>query len=156
MSAVARSNLGGNEKKRLRESFCLMDSDADGYLDYHEMKAALKALGFAVRKSYVLAVMRMYDKHGCNKISLEDFGYVVSEKLSKRSSLDEMKYAFKMFTSNSTSDRITLEDLQRLNRNLDCNLTFEEMELMIKEFDSNQDGSIDESEFMEIMTDLGI
>ena len=76
MSAVARSNLGGNEKKRLRESFCLMDSDADGYLDYHETKAALKALGFAARKSYVLAVMRMYDKHGSNKISLEDFNYV--------------------------------------------------------------------------------
>ncbi|XP_076683469.1 uncharacterized protein LOC143376723 isoform X1 [Andrena cerasifolii] len=156
MSAVARSNLGGNEKKRLRESFRLMDSDADGYLDYHEMKAALKALGFAVKKSYVLAVMRMYDKHGSNKISLEDFNYVVSEKLSKRSSLDETKYAFKVFTSNSTSNRITLEDLQRLNRNLDCNLTIEEMELMIKEFDSDQDGSIDESEFMEIMTDLGI
>lgn len=65
----------------------------------------------------------------------------MSEKLSKRSCLDETKYAFKVFTSNSTSDRITLEDLQRLNRDLDCSLTIEEMELMIKEFDSDQDGS---------------
>ena len=80
----------------------------------------------------------------------------MSEKLSKRSSLDETKYAFKVFTSDSASNRITLEDLQRLNRNLDCNLTIEEMELMIKEFDSDEDGSIDESEFVEIMTDLGI
>ncbi|OAD58013.1 Cell division control protein 31 [Eufriesea mexicana] len=117
-----------------------MDSDNDGYLDYYEMKAALKALGFVAKKSYILAIIRMYDKRDCNKICFEDFNYVVSEKLNKRDPLDEIKYAFKLFISKSTNDKITLKHLQILNKEFECNLTNEEMELMIKEFDLNQDG----------------
>ncbi|XP_076657554.1 centrin-3 [Halictus rubicundus] len=156
MSNIRRSVIMENNKKRVKESFYLMDSDADGYLDYHEMKAALKALGFTVKKSYVLTIIRMYDKHDCNKICFDDFNYVVLEKLNKRSSLDEIKYAYKSFINDSLCDKITLEDLQRLNEQLECNLTIEEMKLMIKEFDMDQDGSINESEFIEIMTNFGI
>ncbi|XP_076172458.1 uncharacterized protein LOC143149179 [Ptiloglossa arizonensis] len=39
------------------------------------------------------------------------------------------------------NNKITLEDLQRLNKKLDCNLVIEEMELMIKEFDLDHNGS---------------
>lgn len=63
------------------------------------------------------------------------------EKLSKRKPLDEIKYVFKLFISESTNDKITIEDLQKFNKKLDCNLTNEEMELMINEFDLDQDGS---------------
>ncbi|XP_076381973.1 uncharacterized protein LOC143260452 [Megalopta genalis] len=141
MSNIKRSVIMENNKERLKELFSLMDSDADGYLDYHEMKAVLKALGFTIKKSYVLMIMRMYDKHEYNKISFDDFNYVVLEKLNKRSYLDELKYAFKIFTNNFVYDKITLEDLQRINKKLECNLTIEEMRLMIKEFDLDEDDS---------------
>ncbi|XP_050474661.1 uncharacterized protein LOC126865808 [Bombus huntii] len=140
MSTITKNVRTENLKRRLKESFCLMDTDTDGYLDYHEMKAALKALGFAVKKSYILSIIRMYDK--------------LSEKLNKRKPLDEIKYVFKLFTNETANDKITVEDLQKLNKKLDCNLTNEEMELMIKEFDLDQDGSIDQSEFLDIMADL--
>lgn len=65
----------------------------------------------------------------------------MTEKLRKRSALDEIKYAFKLFTNNNMNNKITLEDLQRLNKKLDCNLVIEEMELMIKEFDLDHNGS---------------
>ncbi|XP_020723438.1 cell division control protein 31-like [Bombus terrestris] len=138
MSTIIKNE---NLKRRLKESFCLMDTDTDGYLDYHEMKAALKALGFAVKKSYILSIIRMYDKRGYNKICFEDFNYIVSEKLNKRKPLDEIKYVFKLFTNETANDKITVEDLQKFNKKLDCDLTNEEMELMIKEFDLDQDGS---------------
>ncbi|XP_068976019.1 uncharacterized protein [Bombus flavifrons] len=154
MSTITKNVRTENLKRRLKESFCLMDTDTDGYLDYHEMKAALKALGFAAKKSYILSIIRMYDKRGYNKICFEDFNYIVSEKLNKRKPLDEIKYVFKLFTNETANDKITVEDLQKLNKKLDCNLTNEEMELMIKEFDLDQDGSIDQSEFLDIMADL--
>ncbi|XP_071860229.1 uncharacterized protein [Bombus fervidus] len=141
MSAITKNVRTENLKRRIKESFCLMDTDTDGYLDYHEMKAALKALGFAVKKSYILSIIRMYDKRGYNKICFEDFNYIVSEKLNKLKPLDEIKYVFKLFTNETANDKITVEDLQKLNKKLDCNLTNEEMELMIKEFDLDQDGS---------------
>lgn len=52
-----------------------------------------------------------------------------------------MKYMFALFAKNSANNRITLKVLGVLNKKLDCNLTNEEMELMIKEFDLDQDGS---------------
>lgn len=79
-----------NVLKSLKESFTLMDNDADGYLDYHEMKAALKALGLAVKKSYILSVIRMYDKIGCNKINFDDFCYVGMFKITSASFLCEI------------------------------------------------------------------
>lgn len=48
---------------------------------------------------------------------------------------------FKLFTNETANDKITVEDLQKFNKKLDCDLTNEEMELMIKEFDLDQDGS---------------
>ncbi|XP_076764680.1 uncharacterized protein LOC143431646 [Xylocopa sonorina] len=141
MSNIVKNTVTENFERCLKESFCLMDSDADGYLDYHEMKAALKALGFVVKKSYIVSVIRIYDKNGSNKICYEDFNYVVSEKLNERNRLDEIKYAFKLFVSDSANDKITLEDLRKLNIKLNYNLTNEEMEFMIKEFDLNQDNS---------------
>ncbi|XP_029047915.1 cell division control protein 31-like isoform X1 [Osmia bicornis bicornis] len=154
MSNIINNKLTDSEQKYLKESFSLMDNDSDGYLDYYEMKAALKALGLTVKKSYILAIMRMYDKYGYNKISFEDFNYIVSEKLNKRNPIDEIQYVFKLFIKDSPSNEITLKELERFNKKFNCNLTFEEMELMIKEFDL--DHNVNESEFINIMTDLGI
>lgn len=76
MSNIVKSVLAESLKGCLRELFCLMDTDIDGYLNYYETKAALKALGFTVKKSYVLTIIRMYDKRGYNKISFNDFNYI--------------------------------------------------------------------------------
>lgn len=67
--------------------------------------------------------------------------YSVTEMLIKRNPIDEIKYVFKLFINKSSINKITLEDLQKFNQKLKCNLINEEMELMIKEFDLDQDGS---------------
>lgn len=67
--------------------------------------------------------------------------YSVTEMLIKRNPIDEIKYIFKLFINKSSINKITLEDLQKFNQKLKCNLINEEMELMIKEFDLDQDGS---------------
>ncbi|XP_014600345.1 PREDICTED: cell division control protein 31-like [Polistes canadensis] len=107
-----------------------MDTDSDGYLNYYEAKTAMKALGLRINKSFVLSTIRMYDKRGDSKISFDDFYFV-----------------------ESFIDKIRLEDLQRINNKIGSNLTIDEMQLMIKEFDRNQDDSIDEAEFIEMMTE---
>ncbi|KAK2586253.1 hypothetical protein KPH14_001509 [Odynerus spinipes] len=56
-----------------------MDSNLDGYLNYQEAKAAMRALGLAINKSFVLSVIHMYDKRGNNTICFDDFYYVVDE-----------------------------------------------------------------------------
>ncbi|XP_035734844.1 cell division control protein 31-like [Vespa mandarinia] len=146
-------DLWKNKKYLIKEAFKSMDTDSDGYLDYQEAKTAMKALGLTVNKSFVLSVIRMYDKRGDDKISFDDFYYVVFEKLKIQDPIDHVKYAFKIFTAESSIEKIRLEDLQRINSKIDSNLTLDEMKLMIKEFDKNEDDSIDEAEFIEMMTE---
>lgn len=42
----------------VREAFELFDLDKDGKLDYHELKVAMRALGFDLKKAEVLKLLR--------------------------------------------------------------------------------------------------
>lgn len=61
----------------MREAFELFDTDKDGFIDYHELKVALRALGFNLRKPEVLKLLREHDR-GDGLMSLADF-----EKISE-------------------------------------------------------------------------
>lgn len=86
MSSVINSNSGpkkgaGNlkaellneQKQEIREAFSLFDMNNDGMLDYHELKVALRALGFDLTKREVLEIIREYDTDDRNLISYENF-----------------------------------------------------------------------------------
>lgn len=66
---------------------------------------------------------------------------LVLEKLKIQDPIDHLKYAFKIFTAESSIGKIRLEDLERINCKIGSNLTHDEMQLMIKEFDKNEDDS---------------
>ena len=40
--------------------FALFDLDKDGHIDYHELKVALKALGFELPKQEILAILQTH------------------------------------------------------------------------------------------------
>lgn len=51
----------------------MFDTDNDNFLDYHELKVAMRALGFDSKKPEVLQILRDHDRHGRRMISFEDF-----------------------------------------------------------------------------------
>lgn len=53
--------------------FDVFDTDNDNFLDYHELKVAMRALGFDSKKPEVLQILRDHDRHGRRMISFEDF-----------------------------------------------------------------------------------
>ena len=60
----------------IKEAFELFDTDKDGALDYHELKVAMRALGFDVKKAEVLKLLREFDKNGQGLIEFDDFNKV--------------------------------------------------------------------------------
>ena len=58
--------------------------------------------------------------------------------------------AFKLFDEDGTG-RISLKNLRKVARELGENLSDDELQAMIDEFDKDQDGEINEAEFMSIM-----
>lgn len=72
-----RGDLTEDQKNEIKEAFELFDTDKDGALDYHELKVAMRALGFDVKKQEVLRMLRDYDR-GSNSglMEWEDFNKI--------------------------------------------------------------------------------
>eukprot|EP01005_Ploeotia_sp_CARIB1_P001551 NODE_471_length_813_cov_459.912536_g462_i0.p1 GENE.NODE_471_length_813_cov_459.912536_g462_i0~~NODE_471_length_813_cov_459.912536_g462_i0.p1 ORF type:complete len:175 (-),score=24.42 NODE_471_length_813_cov_459.912536_g462_i0:217-741(-) len=147
----SKFDLTEEQRQEIREAFELFDTDKNGQIDAHEMKVAMRALGFDVRKDEVLHLMGEVDRDGTGLIQLQDFTEIMAEKISDRDPREEMLKAFQLFDDDSTS-KITLKNLRRVARELGENMNDEELQAMIDEFDKDQDGEINEEEFMAIMT----
>ena len=59
-----RHELSDEQRQEIKEAFELFDTDKTGTIDYHELKVAMRALGFDVKKQEVLSIMRDYDRDG--------------------------------------------------------------------------------------------
>ena len=46
----ARQELSDEQRQEIKEAFELFDTDKTGTIDYHELKVAMRALGFDVKK----------------------------------------------------------------------------------------------------------
>lgn len=53
-----RPELTDEQKQEIKEAFELFDTDKDGCVDYHELKVAMRALGFDLKKAEVLKILR--------------------------------------------------------------------------------------------------
>ena len=79
----------------------------------------------------------------------------MTTKISERDPVEEIVKAFKLFDEDSTG-RISLRNLRRVARELGENLSDDELQAMIDEFDKDGDGEISESEFLAIMKQTSI
>ncbi|KAI4021978.1 centrin 3, partial [Homo sapiens] len=68
-----RRELSEEQKQEIKDAFELFDTDKDEAIDYHELKVAMRALGFDVKKADVLKILKDYDREATGKITFEDF-----------------------------------------------------------------------------------
>ncbi|KAJ3604790.1 hypothetical protein NHX12_026842 [Muraenolepis orangiensis] len=134
-----RRELTEEQRHEVKEAFELFDTDKDKEIDYHELKVAMRALGFEVRKVDVLKILKDYDREGTGKISFDDFNEVVTERILARDPKEEILKAFKLFDEDETGN-ISLRNLRRVARELGEDMTDQELRSMIDEFDSTGDG----------------
>lgn len=74
----------------------------------------------------------------------------MTEKITSRDPEEEMEKAFQLFDEDGTG-RVTLKNMRRIARELGENLTDDELQAMIDEFDKDEDGAINLQEFKYIM-----
>ena len=80
----------------------MFDTDKTGTIDYHELKVALRALGFDVKKNEVLEMMKEFDRSGKGVIEYADFLDICTGKISERDPMEEILKAFKLFDEDGT------------------------------------------------------
>lgn len=145
-----RRELTDEQRAEVAEAFDLFDSNKDGKLDYYELKVALRALGFEVKKLEVQRMLRDFDRDGSGLIDEQAFFQAVTDRILDRNPMEEIHKAFKLFDDGGNG-RITLPNLRRVARELGEEMTDDELQAMITEF-SSEGGSITQEDFVAIMT----
>jgi Ca2+-binding EF-hand superfamily protein len=79
-----RVELTEEQKQEIREAFDLFDTDKSGSIDYHELKVAIRALGFDIKKEEVRRIMAEVDREGTGTIEFPEFLSIMTEKISSR------------------------------------------------------------------------
>jgi hypothetical protein len=72
----SRPELTDEQKQEIKEAFELFDTDKDACVDYHELKVAMRALGFDMKKAEVLKILKDHDKSGHGLMDFEDFAKI--------------------------------------------------------------------------------
>ncbi|KAF8324132.1 EF-hand [Clavulina sp. PMI_390] len=146
------ASISAAQREEIKEAFELFDTDGDGALDYHEVKVAMRALGFDMKKPEVLKLIRENSEDDRGVMTYAAFTAVMEQKIKERDPGEEIRRAFHLFAGEG-GRKITFESLQAVANELGENLGAAELQAMIDEFDLDNDGAIDEAEFFKIMTE---
>ncbi|XP_032253158.1 centrin-2-like [Phoca vitulina] len=145
-----KPELTKEQKQEIREAFDLFDADGTGTIDVKELKVAMRALGFEPKKEEIKKMISEINKEGTGKMNFSDFLTVMTQKLSEKDTKEEILKAFKLFNDDETG-KISFKNLKRVAKELDDNLTDEELQEMIDEADRDGDGEANGQEFLRIM-----
>ncbi|KAL3674584.1 hypothetical protein V7S43_000531 [Phytophthora oleae] len=142
--------LDEEDLEEIKEAFHLFDTDGSGSIDVRELKAAMRALGFQVKKAEIRQMIADIDKDESGTINLDEFIEMMTGKMNSRDSREEIMKIFQLFDDDNTG-KISFRNLKRVCTELGETLTDEEMQEMIDEADRDGDGLINEEEFFRVM-----
>eukprot|EP00499_Haloplacidia_sp_CaronLabIsolate_P007069 CAMPEP_0196781380 /NCGR_PEP_ID=MMETSP1104-20130614/9620_1 /TAXON_ID=33652 /ORGANISM="Cafeteria sp., Strain Caron Lab Isolate" /LENGTH=187 /DNA_ID=CAMNT_0042151609 /DNA_START=22 /DNA_END=585 /DNA_ORIENTATION=+ len=149
-----KKGLDPEQLEEIREAFNLFDTDGNGAIDARELKAAMRALGFQVKKAEIRKMIADIDKDESGTIDFEEFVEMMTGKMGERDSREEIMKVFELFDEDRTG-KITFRNLKKVAQELGENLTDEEIQEMIDEADRDGDGMIDPEEFYRVMRKRG-
>jgi len=149
-----RQGLDEEQVEELREAFNLFDTEHSGNIDARELKAALRALGFEVKKEDVRRMLADVGKDPSQPIDFNDFKDMMNGRMPDKNSRSEIDKVFALFDEDETG-KISFRNLKRIAQELGENLTDEELQEMIEEADKDGDGLVNPDEFYRVMRKRG-
>ncbi|MED6262387.1 hypothetical protein ATANTOWER_018824 [Ataeniobius toweri] len=110
----------------LRRDFEAFESARTGPIEVKELQVAIKHLGLEPTEELIRMVANQ-DPSGV--IYFNDFLHVAAQEMKKENTTEEQKKVFQMFDNDSTG-KISLQNLQRVAKELGQNITNEELKVM--------------------------
>jgi len=149
-----RQGLDDEQIEELREAFNLFDTEHSGNIDARELKAALRALGFEVKKEDVRRMLSDVGKDPSEPINFNDFQEMMRGRMPDKNSREEINKVFALFDEEEKG-KISFRNLKRISQELGESLTDAELQEMIEEADRDGDGLINPEEFYRVMRKRG-
>ena len=148
-----RQGLTEEEVNEIKEAFDLFDTDKSGEIDSEELKQALKNLGIDAKNQTLQNMLNDLDANNSGSIDFEEFINMMTAKMSDRDTKEDLEKVFRLFLGDEdTPAKITVKHLKRVARELNENMSDEELQEMINRADLDKDQAVDFTEFYQIMT----
>lgn len=142
--------LTQSEEALIDQCFRLFDQDQDGTIDLRELKTAIRALGFPMKKCELHERLEMHGQVNEAQVDFDAFRTVVRDLIVDRDPVVRLREVFSKLDIDGTG-KITSRALKRLSKLVGLPIEDEELEDMIDQFDRNNVGSIDFEDFQRIM-----
>ncbi|KAJ1616219.1 hypothetical protein T492DRAFT_1138288 [Pavlovales sp. CCMP2436] len=128
-AAPARKKVGLTDEQveEIREAFNLFDADHSGTIDYRELKAAMRALGFQVKKEEIRKMILDVDNDGSGAVDFNEFLEMMQGKMGEKDTREEINKVFKLYDNDNTG-KISIHNLRRVAKELGENMTDEELQ----------------------------
>ena len=94
VAAKNRDMVDQEQMEELKEAFQLFDTNHIGKIDSREFKAAMRALGFPVKKVDVIRYFKEIPKDITDSLTFEEFIRIVGPIMPKRDSKEEIYKIF--------------------------------------------------------------
>lgn len=148
-SKSSKPNLTPLQQQEIDAAFEKFDSNKSGTIDRHELRVALKAMGFDLPKQDVMAILEEYDPQG-QELNRENFTKAIASLMAKRNPKEEIKKSFTLFDANGDR-KIDVNDLTSIIRTTGLSIDPKTIQEMISEFAQEGKDYISLDDFMEIM-----
>ena len=152
---MKRKNITGLSKAEIaviKEAFDLFDTDKSGEIDVNELKQALMNLGIDTKNQTLQNMLADIDKNGNANIDFDEFIDMMTAKMSDKDTREDLEKVFELFIGDDNTDKIDIRHLKRVCKELNENMSDEELNEMIVRADSDRDGKVTFEDFYAIMT----
>jgi len=146
---MAPKKLSSVQEEELLEAFNLFDADKSGFIDFKELRAAFKVLGFQTPKEELRKMFAEVDKDGSGSIEFPEFLQMMTASVRKDDK-EESSKIFKLFDTDSTG-MITLQNLKTAAKELGENLSEEDLQYMIDHADKSSNNAVSFDDFYRLM-----
>merc|ERR1712149_168662 len=150
-----KTELDESQKQEIKEAFDLFDTDGSGNIDIKELTIAMKALGCEPKPGEIEKMIGEVDDDGSGEIGYPEFLQMMTNKILNKDPKDDMLKAFRLFDDDETG-KVTLKNLKRVAKETNQTLTDEELQEMLTDADKDEDGQLNEEEWLILMKKLAL
>ena len=158
--SIKMRGISPEEAEAITAEFHGLDRDGNGEVSVDELEAVLRSMRvkLLVSETEIKQTMRKIDSNGDGVIQLSELNGVL-EKYDTKGTVykalnmrSEIRREFKKYDSDGSGYISKDELLNIVNERTGANVTPKQLELMMKDSDTNDDGRINYEEFCEMMT----
>ncbi|KAJ6252734.1 calmodulin-1 [Anaeramoeba flamelloides] len=136
-----------NQISEISEAFNLYDKDCDGKIALNEIGIVSRSLGRSPTEKQLQEYETKLRNEEIEQIDLNQFMGILKEMDENKEDIEDLRKAFKILDKDGNGV-IDAAELRHAMTTIGEKMTLEEINEIISEFDTNNDGKIDFNEFV--------